>query len=139
MAKQTAWKNARYEADDEEFEVAVLYNISDIKFGPEVSVEGVKRQSLRAVVVAAPVFAAYGLDCWITSWVRPDDDDSLHKYGMAVDLDTSLKTASLKLLLAIEAEIQRLLGENYFVTYHKSHFHIEYDPGNQGIAPYLEA
>jgi len=139
MAKQRPWKVARHEPIDEKLEIGAQVNIADIQFGPEVIVDGVKRQSMRAVVVAAPVFAAYGLDCWITSWVRPEDDDSLHKYGMAVDLDTSNKAASLKLLLAIEAEIQRLLGSNYYVLYHKSHFHIECDPGNQGVRPYLEA
>jgi hypothetical protein len=108
----------------------------DIKFGPDAITDGLKPQAIRAVVVAAAVFTRLGFDCWVTSAVRPDDTDSLHCYGMAVDFDSS-GIVSFDAFKVLAEDIQAMLGDNYDVIYHKGHVHAEYDPGGQGVAPYV--
>lgn len=108
----------------------------DIKFGPDTITDGLMPQAIRAIVVASMVFNKWGFDCWLTSGVRPEDKDSLHCYGMAVDFDSS-NIVSFDMFKAMEHDIGQILGENYYALYHKGHIHVEYDPGNKGVAPYV--
>lgn len=109
--------------------------LADIHWGPGVETEGIKPQAIRAIVIAAAVFADFDYDCWITSAVRPDDKDSLHGYGLAVDLDASRNVTEphFKLMRNL---ISMRLGDNYDVVYHLGHIHVEYDATGHDIDLY---
>lgn len=100
--------------------------LPDIQFGPDVDCEGVKPPTIRAMVVAAAFFASFGFECWVTSLVRKDDLDSLHGYGLAVDVDAPVEVPPQYFQLMRNAIASRL-GDHYDVVYHLGHIHIEYD------------
>jgi len=106
--------------------------LADVHFGPDVEGEGVQRQTIRAIVIAASVFVNFGFDCWVTSLVRKDDVDSLHAYGMAADFDSSRDVSDSRFRLMRDVIALRL-GDNYDVVYHKGHVHVEYDATGKDI------
>lgn len=110
--------------------------LADVSLGPGVDVEGIKAQTIRAIVVASGVFTSFGYDCWVTSCVRPDDKDSLHCYGMAADFDSSVDVPEEHFLLMQDA-IQLELGKKYDVVYHKGHVHVEFDSTGRDIELYV--
>jgi hypothetical protein len=111
--------------------------LADVRWGPEVDIEGIKPQTIRAIVIAAAVFADFDYDCWVTSVVRPENKDSLHGYGLAVDFDSSkdVTEAHFKLMRNL---IELRLGENYDVVYHLGHIHAEYDVTGHDIELYRD-
>lgn len=124
MAKPTTGTHERHEATDPAGDG--LLRIGDVQFGPDVDHEGVKPVTIRAIVVAASVFASFGFDCWVTSLVRKADTGSFHAYGLAVDVDAPVEVPPQYFQLMRNA-IARILGDHYDVVYHKGHIHIEYD------------
>lgn len=100
--------------------------IPDVQFGPGVDYDGVKPQTIRAIVVAASVFTSFGFVCWVTSLVRKKDTGSFHGYGLAVDVDSSVDVPPQYFQLMRNA-IATQLGDHYDVVYHLGHIHIEYD------------
>ncbi len=100
--------------------------IPDIQFGSGVDYDGVKPQTIRAIVIATAVFAEFGYDCWVTSLVRKGDTNSFHGYGLAVDVDASTEVSPASFEHMKDAIAFRL-GDKYDVVYHLGHIHIEYD------------
>jgi hypothetical protein len=85
------------------------------------------------------VFTLEKLDFKWTSLCRPDPD-TLHGYGLAADGDVTIEI-SPETGKVLASRVQRILGSDFYVTWHKSpkwHLHVEYDPGNKGVAPYRE-
>lgn len=121
MAEQAAGTHEGYEGAYRK-----VMRLADVQFGPDVVHEGVKPQTIRAIVVAASVFANFGFDCWATSLVRKEDIDSFHGYGLAVDVDASVEVPPQYFQLMRNA-IAAQLGDHYDVVFHKGHIHIEYD------------
>lgn len=85
-------------------------------------------------------FAKYGHDCWMTSAYRPGSEKSLHGFGFAEDFDSSTDVA-YGVGKKIERDVQRRLGPQYNVLWHKTdrgawHLHVEFDPDNQGVQPF---
>ena len=109
--------------------------LADVQFGPDVVHEGVKPVTIRAIVVAASVFASFGFDCWVTSLVRKEDTDSFHAYGLAVDVDAPVEVPTQYFRLMRNA-IDRILGDHYDVVFHKGHIHIEFDITGHDINDY---
>lgn len=102
--------------------------------------DGVRSGGVRAemavVLQEAPKsFDAFGLDCTLTSLVRPEDSDSLHGWGLAADFDSIQDITDTK-GGRIKSDLQGRLGEEYFCLWHLGHLHVEFDPGNRGVAPY---
>ena len=112
-----------------------MLKLADVQFGPGAVYEGVKPQTIRAIVVAAAVFASFGFDCWVTSLVREYDADSFHAYGLAVDVDAPVEVPTQYFRLMRNA-IDRILGDHYDVVFHKGHIHIEYDVTGHDIDDY---
>lgn len=114
----------------------------NLYFAPGVVVDGIQPPTIKAIAVLSYVFGGLGLDCWVTSVVRPGDVDSLHAYGMAVDVDAPTKLTE-GTWYAIKTQTRGLLKDDYDVVTHrgrsgKMHCHTEYDPGGLGVAPYQE-
>ncbi|HUW96271.1 MAG TPA: hypothetical protein VMW58_10835 [Anaerolineae bacterium] len=109
-----------------------MLKLADVQFGPGAVYEGVKPQTIRAIVVAAAVFASFGFDCWVTSLVREYDADSFHAYGLAVDVDAPVEVPPQYFRLMRNA-IAAQLGDHYDVVYHNGHIHIEYDVTGKDI------
>ncbi len=116
--------------------MAVL-KLADVKWGPGVEIEGIKQETIRAIVIAASVFADFDYGCWVTSVLRPDDKDSLHGYGLAVDFDSSkdVTEAHFRLMRNL---IKMRLGEGYDVVYHLGHIHVERDVTGHDIELYRD-
>ncbi len=82
-------------------------------------------------------FAKYGHDCWMTSAFRPASETSLHGFGFAEDFDSSTNVA-YGVGKKIEKDLQRKLGPQYQVIWHKTksgawHIHAEFDPEGFGV------
>lgn len=105
-----------------------------------VDLRGIKPEMQEVSQIVLKAFNAEGFDCWLTSAVRPEDDDSLHGYGFAQDYDSSSdvpKNAGMR----IRSQVQGALGSQFDVLWHKTendlyHLHVEFDPGGKGVAPY---
>ena len=105
------------------------------------SLKGIEPEMAVVLQEAPKSFARYGVDCYLTSGVRPKDDDSLHGYGMAADFDSSVHVPE-SLGKQIAADLQEHLGPEFYCVWHKTkrgnwHLHVEFDPGNKGVAPYV--
>lgn len=110
---------------------------------PGVELRGIQPEMSRVGPAVAEAFAEEGLDCWLTSAVRPGDRTSLHGFGYAEDYDCSDDIPET-IGKRVEQKVKEVLGEQFFVWWHKGrsgrwHLHTEFDPGNQGVKPYLEA
>lgn len=90
-----------------------------------VSLIGVHWTLFHAAIVAEQLYKKYGTEVVITSANDgKHKDDSLHYYGMALDL----RTFSLNGREAfVASELQRLLGDSYDVVLEKDHIHVEFD------------
>jgi hypothetical protein len=111
-----------------------------IYFRPDVELRGMTVQTDRAISELGAEYDAHGYDLWITCVVDPH---GLHEYGQAVDGDASTDLPH-HVGVKIERGVARRLSPQYFVTWHQGtsnrwHHHIEFDPENRGVAPYLEA
>jgi hypothetical protein len=82
-----------------------------------------------SLVISIIAGAEIGGTAWITSLLRPGDDDSLHQSGRAVDLDTTGTETNKELL----RYLRRSLSDEYDVIMEdideaNEHIHVEYDP-----------
>lgn len=108
-----------------------VWLLPNVRMKPEIA-------ALWAAKIASDVFMSRNIPCSITSWWRPNDDDSLHKYHAAIDIDANIPINE-GMLVAIADIVQDRLGTKsgpYDVVYHDGHIHIEYDPTGTGIKPY---
>lgn len=106
-----------------------------VKLKAGVDLRGVRPEMLFALIVAKDIYSTYGLDCVVTSVVRPPEPKSLHDDGLAIDLRSKVvPRAHLDPILAALKEslpgfdviLEDRGGEN-------EHFHLEHDP--KGLAP----
>jgi hypothetical protein len=101
--------------------------------GIHADMVGISAEIMPALLVVPAVFSNFGLDCWLTSAVRPKDGKSLHGWGMAMDFDASAAIPQ-KMGDEIAREVGNALGANYYCLWHDGHLHIEHDPNNRGVS-----
>lgn len=114
-----------------------------VKILSGVELRGIQPEMSRVGPIVLEAFAEEGLDCYLTSAVRPGDNSSLHGFGYAEDYDCSSKIGE-DVGIRVELRVKSALGPQFFVWWHKGrsgkwHLHVEFDPGNRGVAPYLKA
>lgn len=96
---------------------------------PGASIQGLKLEMRKALMVAEKVYKKYGRKEGITITSGTEDyahsAGSLHPFGYAVDLRTSyFKTGVIG---SVVSEIKKELGSDYDCLYEGDHIHLEYD------------
>jgi hypothetical protein len=106
----------------------VIYQIS-IKKG--VNVAGIRPEILLVNQVAAPIFAKYGSDLVITSYVDGKHSQfSRHYAGCAVDYRIWYLAVDHR--PKVVEELQEALGDDYYVRLESDHIHVSYKPQYRG-------
>lgn len=99
-----------------------------LRFKPEVRI-GMPNPQMHDVLVAAAVWSlTEGVDVHISSMQDPAPGrkaDSLHQFGLAVDLNTDTNTAEDRASLGNYLRVA--LGAGYDLVLEADHVHIEWD------------
>lgn len=98
-----------------------------IKIKPGVNAKGLHPETILAIMVAAPIFEAHGVDCVVTSLLEgPHKFGSRHFDGFAVDFRTRDLTNPAK--VSVATTMKDALDNQYDVVLEQTHLHVEFDP-----------
>jgi hypothetical protein len=92
-----------------------------------VRLEGLAPEMSVALIAAERVYAEKGLDCVITSAVRPGEKNLLHAKGRAVDIRIS-NIATRAATIELHKRLRAALTTQFDVVLERDHIHIEFDP-----------
>jgi hypothetical protein len=100
-----------------------------MKVKPGVRPDGVRPETLYAIMVADSLFRARGGECTVTSLCEgKHSQNSLHYVGRAVDLRIRDVASKDTVIPAIVRDLKEALGAAYDVILEPTHIHIEFDP-----------
>lgn len=98
-----------------------------MKIKKGVNIQGLDIRMRPVLTQAAYIWNLQGQELVVTAGLDGEHSaNSLHYYGLAVDLRTRDFTKAEK--EEVTAELKKVLGCNYDVVFHLSHIHVEYDP-----------
>lgn len=105
--------------------------IYQIKLKEDVKIGGIRPEILFVNQVAAPIFAKYGSDLVITSYVDGKHGQfSRHYIGCAVDYRIWYLAVDHR--PKVVSELQEALGSDFYVRLESDHIHVSYKPQRGG-------